>query len=144
MKEVRQDIEAEKELVENTLNELTQSLQKHEHTYVELAGMAAFLHNIYNGIENILKKMVAAKGVSPDKQSPFWHQELLKTAIDNKIISTQLSSSLKDYLGFRHFFVHSYSLRLDAEKLMPLAQNVSNVWQAFLTEIMQVLDETDE
>jgi len=123
-------------LIENTLAELTKALQSGDRSYVVLAGMAAFVHNLYNGIENILKRMLLAKGQSLDMRSPFWHHDLLKAAIDQQIISETLSKVLKDYLGFRHFFVHAYGILLDAEKLMPLANNAANVWHSFYAEIV--------
>jgi hypothetical protein len=37
----------------------------------------------------------------------------------------------KEYLGFRHFFVHAYGILLKPEKLSPLANNATKLWQAF-------------
>ena len=136
MDDLWEEVEAEKELIENTLAELTKALQSGDRSYVVLAGMAAFVHNLYNGIENILKRMLLAKGQSLDMRSPFWHHDLLKAAIDQQIISETLSKVLKDYLGFRHFFVHAYGILLDAEKLMPLANNATDVWRSFYAEIV--------
>jgi len=136
MDDLWEEVEAEKELIENTLAELTKALQSGDRSYVVLAGMAAFVHNLYNGIENILKRMLLAKGQSLDMRSPFWHHDLLKAAIDQQIISETLSNGLKNYLGFRHFFVHAYGILLDAEKLMPLANNATDVWRSFYAEIV--------
>ncbi len=138
MDELWEEVEAEKELVEKTLNELAQALYSADRSYVMLAGMAAFIHNLYNGIENILKRMLAARNFKFDLQSPFWHHDLLKAAVDQQIISKELAVKLKDYLGFRHFFVHAYSLLLDANKLLPLASNAQNIWQTFYREIETV------
>jgi hypothetical protein len=91
MDELWEEIEAEKELVEKTLNELAQALQSADRSYVMLAGMAAFIHTLYNGIENILKRMLVARNFKLDLQSPFWHHDLLKAAVDQHIISKELA-----------------------------------------------------
>lgn len=136
MDELWEEIEAEKNLIEKTLNELVKALQGKDRTYVVLAGMASFVHNFYNGLENILKRLLLATGEKLDLRSPFWHHDLLQGAIDQQIISTSLAQKLKDYLGFRHFFVHAYGILLDAEKLMPLANNAAEIWRSFYAEIV--------
>lgn len=136
MVEIWEEIEAEKELVESTLSELALALKSNEPSYLRLAGIAAFVHNLYNGMENIIKRMLLAKGIKSDFQSPFWHHDLLKAAIEQEIVSQDLATKLRDYLGFRHFFVHAYSLKLDPAKLMPLANNAEDVWNSFYGEII--------
>lgn len=136
MDELWDEIETEKQLIEKTLAELEKGLQSSERSYLVLAGMAALVHNIYNGIENIIKRTLVAKGKNPDQRSPFWHQELLDAATDEKIISKELAAVLKEYLGFRHFFVHAYGILLKPEKLSPLANNATKLWQIFYAEIV--------
>lgn len=80
--------------------------------------------------------MLSAKGIKSDFQTPFWHHDLLKAAIEEEIVSQGLATRLREYLGFRHFFVHAYSLKLDPAKLMPLAKNAGDVWNSFYDEIV--------
>ena len=47
---------AEKENVETALDNLKQAVARPERSVIELSAMATFLHNIYNGMENILKQ----------------------------------------------------------------------------------------
>jgi len=136
MDELWEEIETEKQLIEKTLAELEKGLQSSERSYLILAGMAALVHNIYNGIENIIKRTLVAKGKTPDQRSPFWHQDLLDAAVEEKIISQEMAARLKEYLSFRHFFVHAYGILLKPEKLSPLANNAARLWQAFYTEII--------
>lgn len=136
MDELWEEIEAEKDLIENTLSELALALKSKDRSYVRLAGIAAFVHNLYNGMENIIKRMLSAKGIKSDFQTPFWHHDLLKAAIEEEIVSQGLATRLREYLGFRHFFVHAYSLKLDPAKLMPLAKNAGDVWNSFYDEIV--------
>jgi uncharacterized protein YutE (UPF0331/DUF86 family) len=135
MDELWEEIEAERELIESTLTELDKALKYEVRNYTILAGIATFIHNLYIGIENIIKRMIVAKGKIAPSQSPSWHQELLQTAVKEEMISESLAQNLKDYLAFRHFFVHAYGIRLDEQQLIPLAQNAFVVWQQFYAEI---------
>lgn len=136
MDELWEEIEAENSLIDKTLAELVKALHSSDRSYVVLAGMASFVHNFYNGIENIIKRLLLAKGEKLDMRSPFWHHDLLQAAVDQRIVSEALAQQLKDFLGFRHFFVHAYGILLDAEKLLPLANNATEVWRSFYAEIV--------
>lgn len=64
---------------------------------LELAGVAALLHNYYNGIKNIIKQAILAKNATiPQGQS--WHQNLLLSATEHKIISPETTDELKKSL----------------------------------------------
>ena len=58
MVELARKIAAERENIERTLEDLKEASERNEKTVIELAAMATFLHNIYNGIENILKQIL--------------------------------------------------------------------------------------
>jgi uncharacterized protein YutE (UPF0331/DUF86 family) len=83
-----------------------------EKTVIELAAIATFLHNIYNGIENILKQILISRGINVPK-SDKWHKDLLNRSLSSGIISEELTNKLYKYLTFRHFFVHAYGFMLD-------------------------------
>lgn len=119
---LREYCDAEFENIESVVAELffLANQDKAEYSTAELAAMATFLHNFYNGVENILKRILYAKGVAL-KNASTWHKDLLRTAHDNGIISTDLYNTLSNYLSFRHFFVHAYSFTLRWEELRPLA-----------------------
>ena len=51
-------IEAEKENVEKALDNITLVMERQDKSIIELAAIATFLHNVYNGIENILKQIL--------------------------------------------------------------------------------------
>ena len=55
MDELTEQILAEKENVDIALQNLKTAMARNEKTVIELAAIATFLHNIYNGMENILK-----------------------------------------------------------------------------------------
>ena len=134
MDDLHRRILAEKENVEITLSNLKDAMARNEKTVIELAAIATFLHNIYNGIENILKQILKAKGIDIP-ESATWHKELLNLSESQGIISGKLSDQLYEYLTFRHFFVHAYGFMLDEAHLEVLANNIQDVWLQFTKEI---------
>ena len=134
MDDLLREVQAEKEYILDTLRALNEALQRKEKTAVELAAVSTFLQNTYNGIENILKRILKFKGISiPVSES--WHKGLIDLSVDNQIISLELSKRLDEYRAFRHFSIHGYGVLLDKEKLMPLATNLPDLWKDFEREV---------
>ncbi len=73
-------IKIELENIDHVLDEMPSSSQLPTLSSLELAGMATLLQNVYMGIENILKQILASKKISIP-QGPSWHKELLETAV---------------------------------------------------------------
>ena len=134
MVDITRQVAAEKENVEKALSNLRDAMGRREKSVVELAAIATFLHNIYNGIENILKQVLKAKGTEIPK-SDTWHKDLLNLSVSLGIIPEKLSDDLYEYLTFRHFFVHAYGFMLEEAHLENLANNITNVWLQFLSVI---------
>lgn len=67
---------AEKVNVETAIRNLEAAVARRERTVVELAAIGVFLHNIYNGIENILKQTLKLKSIQIPR-TENWHKELL-------------------------------------------------------------------
>ena len=131
-------VEAEYESMHKAVIALPQNKPLSQVNELELAGVAALLHNFYNGIENIIKQIFQFKKI-PLPQSAAWHKELLTTALKEQIISQKLLNELKPYLAFRHFFSHAYALDLHAEKMTPLARQMPETFEIFKSEIDQLL-----
>ncbi len=98
--------------------------------------MGTFLHNVYNGIENILKQALKLRNIQIAK-GENWHKELLNLSIMHDIISADLSDELYEYLTFKHFFVHAYGFMLEEAPLESLVHNIPGVWFKFISEVKQ-------
>jgi hypothetical protein len=133
MPDYRLRIEAEYEAIERTLSALP-GKPLSELTELELAGVAAMLHNFYNGLENVLKQACRAREIGIPSGSS-WHRDLLLTAGDADIISAALVGELSRFLAFRHFFSHAYALDLFPERMEPLVQEAVEVFKRFKNEI---------
>jgi len=134
MVDLTRKIAAEKENVEKALDNLKDAMGRKERSTVELAAIATFLHNIYNGIENILKQVLKSRGNEIPK-SETSHKDLLDISVSNGIIPEKLSDQLYEYLTFRHFFVHAYGFMLEEIHLEDLANNIPDVWLQFLSAV---------
>lgn len=133
MPDYRLRIEAEYEAIERTLSALP-GKPLSELTELELAGVAAMLHNFYNGLENVMKQACRAREIGIPSGSS-WHRDLLLTAGDADIISAALVGELSRFLAFRHFFSHAYALDLFPERMEPLVQEAVEVFKRFKNEI---------
>lgn len=138
MGELKEEVLIEKEHISTTLESLNETLKRKEISTIELAAIATFLQNTYNGIENILKRILKFKKVYIPKSTTY-HKDLLNLAVKTNVINNKLSKKLEEYLAFRHFFVHGYGVMLDKEKLLPIAKNITNVWKDFESDITPVV-----
>ena len=133
MADYKMRIEAEYEAIDKTLSYLPNKPLS-QLSDLELAGVAALIHNFYNGIENIIKQIFQAKSLNiPTGAS--WHQNLLLIAVKENIISAQLTDELKEYLAFRHFFTHAYAIDLQYQRIEPLVVKTIKIFKIFKTEI---------
>ena len=133
MPDYRPRIEAEYEAIESALSALPESPLS-TLSRLEIAGVAAMLHNFYNGIENVLKQVFRSKS-SPIPEGESWHRDLLIVATETEILSDRLLDDLKPYLAFRYFFSHGYALNLVPERMEPLVTHAESIFSRFKGEI---------
>ncbi len=128
MADLKQRIEAECESVEQALAALSKVKSISKLSSLELAGVAALLHNLYNGIENLLKQALLHLGAGLPT-GPTWHRDLLDLARERGVVCGEVVELLKPYLAFRHFFSHAYALDLDSERMDPLASGARDAYE---------------
>ncbi|MEW6186060.1 MAG: hypothetical protein AB1585_10020 [Thermodesulfobacteriota bacterium] len=133
MPDYRLRIEAEFEAIQNVLEALP-GIPLSQLSQLELAGVAALLHNFYNGVGNILKQIFQAQSISlPYGDS--WHRDLLLTSVEKKVLPGQLGEDLKPYLAFRHFFSHAYALDFFPQRMEPLVRDAFSIFNRFTEAI---------
>lgn len=133
MASLREKVEAELEQMDRALRELPGGRRVKKLSALELAGTASLLSSLYHGVENILKQSLLAIGVALPSGAA-WHRDLLQSACESGIISTELRDRLAPYMAFRHFFTHAYGFDLDPERLVPLVQDFRAVFASFKRE----------
>src|SRR3989338_2664164 len=132
--------EAEFENIDTTLAELAliTAPGKAAYSTADLAAMATFIHNFYNGIEKILKRVLTLKKKKAN-EGAAWHKDLLKTSVEASVISPDFCVILAKYLSFRHFFIHGYGFTLKWEALQPLVANIDEILRDFKTTVYKHL-----
>ena len=145
---LRTEIEAilgDLERVVEEIERLLRDLGSSEPIYKDRAAMGAFLHNFYNGIENVLKRIAEEIDQSVPSGSE-WHRALLRRmakgveGLRPAVLKAETVEKLLPYLGFRHFFRHSYTFEIDWEKVKPLAVNARAVLEVFKDDLKRFLD----
>ncbi len=111
--------------------------QHSEPDFFDLNAAGSILHSFYNGLESIFKLIHKATDNTP-LTSTMWHSELFHSMFKesekrNTVLSQDLEEPLKEYLGFRHVFRHSYGYELDWERLNPLFSGMPEIWQRIKT-----------
>ena len=104
-----------------------------EPDFFDLNAIDSILHSFYNGLESIFKLIHKANEGKP-LTSTMWYSELFSSIFEDTesrkaVLQKELAEPLKDYLGFRHVFRHSYGYELDWERLNPLFSGMADVWQ---------------
>lgn len=98
----------------------------------------------------LLKGWSIAKGM--DRDVPVgaqWHRDLLirmaeATLSRGPILTVDTAHQLANYLGFRHFYRHSYSFFLEWDELEKLVTTLAEVWGQTKDELQQFLDSLDK
>ncbi len=107
---------------------------------VQLAAISSYLHGFYNGVENVLQRVVRQlDGAEP--AGPWWHSELLSRAgldveaVRPPVLREGTIKALRDYLAFRHFIRHAYGVELFWERFASKALGLPDVFDSFRTDI---------
>lgn len=137
VKDLIEEIEIEFENIETVLKELEKLYERPqdvEPSMVEITAAGGFLHNFYNGIENIFKRILKFNKIKLE-ENHNWHKELLKKFIDKKnnfaFLDRLIYDDLLEVLKFRHLFIHGYGFQLEWSLLTPLIKKALESYPKF-------------
>ncbi len=108
--------------------------EKSDYTLAEEAAIAAFIVNIYSGLENILKQMLIFDKLDIT-DSPAWHEKVLKKANEIGILPPDLYQILSKYLAFRNYFIYAYIFNIKWEEMKVLVDAIKDVLTKFRSEV---------
>jgi hypothetical protein len=123
--------------------DLLERVQRNTPDLVEVTAVASVLHSFYNGLESIFLSI--ARGIDADVPTGAqWHRDLLTrmaepTSSRRRVLTTEVVYRLADYLGFRHFYRHSYSFYLEWDELEKLVTPLAEVWERTRDELQMFL-----
>jgi hypothetical protein len=114
----------------------------------DAAAGATYLSQCYNGIENILKRMVRFfEATLPE--GPNWHADLLLMFCDNREVDTPVPRLLDEHLflkltslrKFRHVVFHGYSIKFEWDPVKENLQAITGTIRSFKKRLDTVIPE---
>lgn len=145
--ELREEINIELELIEETLREivsLRDDVEGREPTVREKTAAASFMAQFYSGIENILKRISRFQSV-PLPTGETWHIELFKRfckpAYKNLpvLFDETLSVAISPYRKFRHVVFHGYGFQLDWNRMKEGVESMEDIFHRFKSKLSEYL-----
>lgn len=138
LEELKKQLEQEFGNIDRIMAELFSlyTPEKSECLLSEQAAAAAFLVNIYSGVEKILKQMLLFDKLDVH-DSPEWHEKVLRKSGEIGILPPDLLQVLANYLSFRNYFIYNYVFSIKWENVKSLVDSVKGV-------VGQVKSEVDE
>jgi len=147
--DTREKVDIELALLQRLLDSHRPILEKVRHAEpdtIELSALSACLHAFYTGIEGIFKRIA----LEIDRTIPTgdrWHSDLLMqmarpSSYRRPVISSDLCTTLTEYLEFRHVFRHAYTFDLKWNKMSGLILHCEETLKQLETEL-QVFFESE-
>jgi len=140
IEELKKHTDQEFENINKVIDELfaLYKVEKTEYTLSEQAAVAAFIVNIYSGVERILKQMLLFDKLDV-QDSPEWHEKVLRKSSEIGILPPDLFQVLSNYLAFRNYFIYNYIFNIKWENLKALADAVNDVVAKFKNEVSEYI-----
>jgi len=122
------------------LETLKPRLAQKEISNLDLRAAGSILHDFYNGVENIFRRVAQElNGGLPAGED--WHKQLLTDmSLDVKgvrppLVSEDLKLKLQKYLGFRHIFRDVYGFHLEQEQIKVMVKEFPRILSWLRREI---------
>lgn len=134
-KELKEDVLDEEKAIEETLERLSRvqvQFNSKPNKFLTEPAMGTYLMNFYNGIENILKRIIKEYYLIIPKGASR-HKELLSLSYDPPtgkiaVFDQNLVERLHPYRSFRHRFISGYGFQLKGEKMLELIESAKPLW----------------
>lgn len=123
------------------------NIQKGVDNY-DKATIGFYLHNFYNGCENIF--VLIARAFENNIEPQVWHRSLLERMcldiedVRPAVIDEKLCTLLDNFLGFRHVFRHCYSFELDWNRERVVLEQFPDTFASFKIAMKKFLLKLDE
>ena len=122
------------------LETLKPRLAQKEISNLDLRAAGSILHDFYNGVENIFRRVAQElNGGLPAGED--WHKQLLTDmSLDVKgvrppLVSEDLKLKLQKYLGFRYIFRNVYGFHLEQEQIKVMVKEFPRILSWLRREI---------
>jgi len=125
----------EKEQIKKTLSMIEELLSRDQLSCFEVISLGTLLHNVYTGIEHILRFKLEKRGHKIEKKAT-WHKDLLLKARDEELLNDSQFEGFGKLLAFRHLYIHGYSHTLDEKRVIELANPIPQLLYEFIKEII--------
>lgn len=134
--ELKQFCDGEFKNIDRIMSELFSiySPDKSDYSLAERASIAAFIINAYSGFEIILKQMLIYDKLDV-KDSPEWHEKVLRKAGEIGILPPDLHQVFFKYLSFRNYFIYTYIFNINWEEMKSLVDEIKDVYAKFRSEV---------
>jgi len=137
--EINQEISSLEALLRE-LETLKPRLTQKEVSNLDLRAAGSILHDFYNGIENIFRRIAQElNGGLPAGED--WHKQLLTDmslevkGVRPSLVSRDLKLKLQKYLGFRHIFRNIYGFHLEQEQVKAMVREFPRILSWLKREI---------
>jgi len=149
---LRDEVACELELMEQTaveLQALGAAVGGQEPTVTLKAAAAAFLTQLFGGIERVLVRIGKHMGVEPPS-GPHWHAALLDLFTEGTacglpaLLAGDLGKDLQTMRALRHVYTHMYSSLLQWSQMLPGIDAAPEVLARFRAAVEGWLAQQDE
>jgi hypothetical protein len=146
---LRKEIQTDLAAVERLARDLAEARGRlpAQPTQENLAYLAYLLHGIYTGWESAFHRIAVTFENRLDPAR--WHAQLLRRmsldlpGIRPAVIDAESRERLEELRAFRHFFRHSYSVRLRPRRLTGVLETYDEVAPVVAADLKRFLDNLD-
>ncbi len=137
--EIRDEL-AELSHLKETLDAARSDFARHTPDTLEQGGIALALHDFYNGVENVFRRIALELGEGVPGGDD-WHVRLLRNMalqlpdVRPPVIQAETRLALEEFLRFRHIVRHTYGHGLEWERVSALLDRFEDTYAAFIADV---------